>query len=181
MERSSIVSIKIRPDLESCDKIPAKRISVSMLDPLAHLISTIPPMESLPYFESRTDAGISMMRQVKAKLIETPQLGIEGNLDEIATPIAHKMKLPTLVEKMESCVPLTLSMYLTIIVFIGNWCLHLLVMYIIANFLTPQVGQNDTHESEYSVTIQSGNSNQRTLNDEGLRPLAESFVPILLQ
>ena len=66
--------VKIRPDLESCDKIPAKRISASMPDPLAHLISTVPPIESLPYFESRTDIGISMMRQIKAKLIETPQL-----------------------------------------------------------------------------------------------------------
>ena len=58
--------IKIRPDLGSCDKIPAKRISVSLTDPLAHLISELPDLDDLPYCESKTDAGVKLLREVRA-------------------------------------------------------------------------------------------------------------------
>ena len=54
--------IKIRPDLDSCDKIPAKRISVSLPDPLAHLITELPDLSDLPYYESKTDAGVKLLR-----------------------------------------------------------------------------------------------------------------------
>ena len=97
-------NIKIRPDLESCDKIPARRINVTLSDPLEHLLSTIPEINELPYFESKTDAGIRLLEQVKIKLIDSPIVTNMEQLDEISKPIADGMKLlkPTLTEKLES-------------------------------------------------------------------------------
>ena len=137
--------IKIRPDLDSCDKIPAKRISVSLPDPLAHLISELPDLSDLPYYESKTDAGVKLLREVKAKLIDSPHLTKVDQLNEIAKPIAHNMRLlkPSLVDKMEQYVPLRLSLTLTAIVFSGNLVLHALIMYLYHRFaifrrLTPK-------------------------------------------
>ena len=92
--------MKIRPDLDSCDKIPAKRISVSLPDSLAHLISELPDLDDLPYFESTTDAGVKLLREVKAQLIDSPHLTKVDQLNEIAKPIAHNMRLlkPSLVD-----------------------------------------------------------------------------------
>ena len=98
---------KIRPDLDSCYKIPAKRIAVNLPDNLSHLLSELPELWELPYFESKTDAGVKLLRDVRAKLIDSPQLTKMDQLDDIARPIAHNMKLfkPTLVDKMEQYVP----------------------------------------------------------------------------
>ena len=137
--------IKIRPDLDGCDKIPAKRISVSLPDPLAHFISELPDLDDLPYFESKTDAGVKLLREVKAQLIDSPHLTKIDPPNEIAKPIAHNMRLlkPSFVDKMEQYVPLKLSLTLTIVVFFGKLLLHALVMYPVHRFailkrLTPK-------------------------------------------
>ena len=57
-------NIKIRSDLGSCDKIPAKFIDVQLPEPLAYLIADVPKVEELPYFESRTVAGVNLLRKV---------------------------------------------------------------------------------------------------------------------
>ena len=49
--------IKIRPDLNTCDKIKATRIKVSLPDSLQSMLSELPDLEELPYFESKTDRG----------------------------------------------------------------------------------------------------------------------------
>ena len=138
-------NIKIRPDLESCDKIPARRINVTLSDPLEHLLSTIPEINELPYFESKTDAGIRLLEQVKIKLIDSPIVTNMEQLDEISKPIADGMKLlkPTLTEKLESYVPIKLSLILTVIVFIGSTLLQCLCTYLFHRFkavrdITPQ-------------------------------------------
>ena len=137
--------IKIRPDLDSCDKIPAKRIDVKLPAPLHHLLSELPEISDLPYFESKTEAGIKLLREVKAKLIDSPHLTKVDQLNAIAKPIAHNMRLlkPSLVDKMEQYVPLKMSLTLTLTVFIGNLLLHALAIYLYHRFaifrrLTPK-------------------------------------------
>ena len=107
--------IKIRPDLDSCDKIPAKRISVSLPDPLAHLIAELPDLADLPYFESKTDAGVKLLREVKAQLIDSPHLTKVDQLNEIAKPIEHNVRLlkPSLVDKMQQYDSMTLTYDMT--------------------------------------------------------------------
>ena len=137
--------IKIRPDLNTCDKIKATRINVSLQDPLQSMLSELPDLEELPYFESKTDAGIKLLRDVKTKLIDSPQLTKTDQLDAIAKPIAHDMRLlkPTLTSKLETYVPLKLSLMLTVIVFCGNILLHILFTFLYHRFkvirdLTPK-------------------------------------------
>ena len=64
-------------------------------------------------------------------MISTTDTLKQADLDKIAAPSVHKMQLlkPSLVDKLESYVPIKLSLTLTITVFIGN-LLHILVMYL---------------------------------------------------
>ena len=124
--------IKIRPDLSSCQTIPATRIDVKLADPLQHLISLLPEIEKLPYFTSKTDANIELFQQLRVEMISTTDSLKQADLDKIADPLVYKMQLlkPSLVDKLESYVPIKLSLTLTITVFIGNLLLHILVMYL---------------------------------------------------
>ena len=94
---------KIEPVSDSCDKFPAKRIDVTLSDPLAHLLSELPDLSELPYYESKTDAGVKLLGEVKSKLNDSPHLTKVDQLNDIAQPIAHNMRLlkPSLVDKME--------------------------------------------------------------------------------
>ena len=123
-------NIKIRPDLSSCQTIPATRIDVKLAGPLQHLISTLPEIEKLRYFTSKTDANIELFQQLRVEMISTTDTLQQADLDKIAASLVHKMQLlkPSLVDKLESYVPIKFSFTLTIIVFIGN-LLHILVMY----------------------------------------------------
>ena len=167
-------SIKIRPDLDSCDKIPAKRISVSLPDPFAHLISELPDLDDLPYFESKTDAGVKLLREVKAQLIDSPHLTKVDQLNEIAKPIAHNMRLltPSLVDKMEQYVPLKLSLTLTIVVFFGNLLLHALVMYLHNRFaifrrLTPKFMKSGDGRIELKPVLSVSAANRKEFVEQG--------------
>ena len=120
---------------------------------MSHLLSELPDLTELPYYESKTDAGVKLLREVKAKLIDSPHLTKTDQLNDIAKPIAHHMRLlkPTLVDKMEQYVPLKISLTLTLTVFIGNLLLHALAIYLYHRFaifrrLTPKFlkGQDGT-------------------------------------
>ena len=67
--------IKIRADLSSSDRIPAKRVQVKLADPLEFLLSELPPINSLPYFETRT-AGVNLLRKVREKMLLNPVVTI---------------------------------------------------------------------------------------------------------
>ncbi len=67
---------KFRPDLSTCDKIPAKRIQMQLAHPLKSLLTAVPNIEDLPYFESESDAGILLLREVKSKLSSNPTIQI---------------------------------------------------------------------------------------------------------
>ena len=171
---SKYIKIRPDPDLDSCDKIPAKRISVSLPDPLAHLISELPDLDDLPYFESKTDARVKLLREVKAKLIDSPHLTKVDQLNEIAKPIAHNMRLlkPSLVDKMEQYVPLKLSLTLTIFVFIRNLLLHALVMYLYHRFaifrrLTPKFMESGDGRIEVKPVLSVSAPNRKEFVEQG--------------
>ena len=124
-------NIKIRSDLGSCDKIPAKFIDVQLPDPLACLIAEVPKVEELPYFESRTVAGVNLLRKVRAELIRSPKVKTSEALVALAKPFTTDMTLlkPTLKSQLNEYVPIKLSLSLTVIVFILNLALHFLFMW----------------------------------------------------
>ena len=107
----------ISSDLGNFDKIPARRTEVKLSDSLEHLMTEIPETNELPYFESKTDTGIRLLEEMKTKLVDSPIVTNTEQLDEFSKPIAHRMKLlkPSFTEKLESYVPIKLSLTLTVI------------------------------------------------------------------
>ena len=93
------------------------------------MLSDLPDLEELPYFESKADAGINLLLYVKTKMIDSPQLIKTDQLDAIAKPIAHNKRLrkPTLSSKLEIFVLLKLSLMLTVKVCCGK--ISLLVLF----------------------------------------------------
>ena len=139
--------IKIRSDLSSCAKIPAAQIDVKLDNPLQKLISTVPELDQLPYYKSKADANIALFQQMKLELTMMSVDNLQQNdYDKIAkSTLVHKMQLlkPTLIDKLDSYIPIKVSLSLTIFVFIGNLLLHILVMYLYHKFnfirkLTPK-------------------------------------------
>ena len=124
--------IKIRVDLQSCQYLPAKIINVNLPDPLAHLIESAPNINELPIYETSTDANLDLLKKVNTEFIYSNRKLSTESLDEIAKPITTEMKSfkPALIDKLESYVPIKLSLSLSIIVFIGNLALHILFMYL---------------------------------------------------
>ena len=124
-------NIKIRSDLEACDKVPAKIFDVQLPDPLEHLMQAVPDVEDLPYFESRVVAGVDLLRKVRAELIRSPKVKTSQDLIEIAKPFTVDMTLlkPTLKSQLNEYVPIKLSLSLTIIVFFLNLLLHILFIW----------------------------------------------------
>ena len=126
-------NLRIKADLKSCQRTPAKRVEVQLVDPLAHLLAEVPPLDLLPKYDRISDANLDLIRQVKTEFTLAPRpLTTSADLEEIAKPIARKMAnfKPILLNKLESYVPLKLSLTLTATVFIGNVILHFLCSYL---------------------------------------------------
>ena len=128
--------IKIRPDLQHCSQLPAATVEVRLADPLEQLITTLPNLTELPYFDTKTDANLALIKRVRTELIKTAVSFFKNKLQRIAAPIVKDMQLlkPTLVNKLHEYVPIKLSLTLTIVVFFGNLFLHILAMYLYHRF-----------------------------------------------
>ena len=125
-------NIKIRADLQSCQYLPATRIKPKLPDPLAHLIDSVPNIHELPKYDSPTEANLDLLKKVKTEFIYSNRKLSTESLDAIAKPITTEMQTfkPALIDKLESYVPIELSLSLSIIVFIGNLALHILFMFL---------------------------------------------------
>ena len=124
--------IKIRSDLSSCSHIPAIKLQVSLPNPLASLIMEVPPLEDLPLYDSKAEAGVKLLKQVRKELVHSPRIREVNQLVDIARPLASDMKLlkPSLTREFNQYVPFKVSFTLTCIVFVVSTVLHLLFIYI---------------------------------------------------
>ena len=123
---------KIRSDLSSCNRIPAIKLRVSLPNPLASLIMQVLPLEKLPLYDSKAEAGVKLLKQVREELVHSPRIREVNQLVEIARPPPSDMELlkPSLTREFSQYVPLKVSFTLIIIVFVVSTLLHLLFMYI---------------------------------------------------
>ena len=67
-----LILIKIRSDLSTCQQLPA--IKVKLPDPLAQLWSELPEVDDMPYFSTKSEAGIATLKKVRENLLESPKL-----------------------------------------------------------------------------------------------------------
>ena len=129
-------NIIIRSDLTACSHIPAIKLRLSLPDPLESLIMEVPPLDDLPLYTSQAEAGVTLLKVVRKKLISSPRVRQVNQLVEIARPFAQDMKLskPSLTREFNQYVPFKVSFTLTVIVFIVSTVLHLVFMYVYHRF-----------------------------------------------
>ena len=68
-----------------------EQFNVILPDPLEHLMGIVPSLENHPYFESRTVAGVDLMKKIRVKVIHSPKLESSEDLVKIAMPITMEM------------------------------------------------------------------------------------------
>ena len=119
----------IRSDIASSSTIPAIKLRLFLLDPLESLIKQVPPLDDLPLYTSKAEAGVTLLKAVRKKLISSPRVRQVNQLVEIARPFAQDMSLlkPSLTRGSNQYVPFKVSFTLTITVFIVSTVLHLVL------------------------------------------------------
>ena len=119
--------IIIRSDLASCSTI---KLRLSLPDPLESLIMQVPPLDDIPLYTSKAEAGVTLLKAVRKKLISSPRVRQVNQLVEIARPFAQDMKLLKLSMTCEfnQYVPFKVSF------FIVSTVLHLVFMYVYHRF-----------------------------------------------
>ena len=128
--------IIIRSDLASCSTIPAIKLRLSLPDPLESLIMQVAPLDDLPVYKSKAEAGVTLLKALRKKLISSPRARQVNQLVEKARPFAQDMKLlkPFLTREFNQYVPFKVSFTLTVTVFIISTVLHLVFMYVYHRF-----------------------------------------------
>ena len=128
--------IIIRSNVASSSIIPAVKLRILLPDPLESLIMQVPPLDDLPLYTSKAEAGVTLLKAVRKKLISSPRVRQVNQLVEIARPFAEDMKFlkPSLTGKFNQYVPFKVSFTLTVIVFIVSTVLHIVFLYIYHRF-----------------------------------------------
>ena len=120
--------IKIRSDLSTCEQLPAIKIKVKLSDPLKQLWSELPEVDDMPYFSTKSAAGIAMLKEVREHLIDSPKMRNPEKLLEIARPISSKMTQlrPSLSKEFGSHLSDKNSLLMSLISFLGSMVLNML-------------------------------------------------------
>ena len=90
------------------------------------------PLDHLPLYTSKAEAGKILLKAVRKMLIRSPSVRKVKQLAEIARPFAEVMKLlkPSLTREFNQYVPFKVSFTLTVIVCIVSTVLHFAFMYV---------------------------------------------------
>ena len=123
--------ITIRSNLQTCKSIPAIKIHVNLPDPLKHLLREVPPVDEMPYFPTKSAAGVQMLTEIRQKLLTSPKLESTDKLMEVARPITSKMRSlrPTLQDELSSCSTWKTSIGMSIVSFFASMIHHLIFMF----------------------------------------------------
>ena len=124
--------IKIRSDLSTCEEMPAIKVNVKFPDPLLELWSELPEIDDMPYYSTKAEAGIAMLKEVRETLLDSPKMRDPKKLLEIARPIMTKMTQlrPSLSREFDSHLSIRHSLVMRLISFAGSMLLHVIVVWI---------------------------------------------------
>ena len=124
--------IKIRSDLSTCEEMPAIKVNVKFPDPLLELWSELPEIDDMPYYSTKAEAGIVMLKEVRETLLDSPKMRDPKKLLEIARPITAKMTQlrPSLSREFDSHLSIGHSLVMSLISFAGSMLLHVIVVWI---------------------------------------------------
>ena len=124
--------IKIRSDLSTCEEMPAIKVNVKFPDPLLEFWSELPEIDDMPYYSTKAEAGIAMLKEVRETLLDSPKMRDPKKLSEIARPITTKMTQlrPSLSREFDSHLSIRHSLVMSLISFAGSMLLHVIVVWI---------------------------------------------------
>ena len=97
-------------------------------DPLNQLWSELPEVDGMPYFLTKSAAGIAILKEVRENLLDSPKMRDPEKLLEIACPVSPKMTQlrPSLSEEFDSHLYIKNSLLMSLISFLGSLVLHML-------------------------------------------------------
>ena len=90
----------------------------------------------MPYFSTKSAAGIAMLKEVREHLFDSPRLRDPEKLLNIARPISSKMTQmrPSLSKEFGSHLSIKNSLLMNLISFLGSMVLHMLFVCIYHRF-----------------------------------------------
>ena len=76
----------------------------------------VPPLDDLPFYTWKAEAGVTLLKAVRKKLIGSPRVRQVNQLVEITRPFAQDMKLlkPSLTREFNQYVPFKVSFTLNL-------------------------------------------------------------------
>ena len=85
--------IRIRSDLSSLAEIPTVRLEVELPRPMAKLVSLLTTVDELPYYNTKVEAKIKLLKGIKLELQDQPQYGYKKKSQQIVEPVAPKLTM----------------------------------------------------------------------------------------
>ena len=124
--------IKIRSDLSTCEEFPAIKVNGKFPDALEQLWSELPEIDDMPYYSTKAEAGVALLKEVRERLLESPKMRDPKKLLDIARPITSKMTQlrPSLSKEFESHLSIKHSLIMSLISFAGSMLLHIIVVWL---------------------------------------------------
>ena len=83
----------VRSDLASCSTIPTFKFLLSLPHPSESLIMQVHPLDDLPLYTSKAEAGATLLKAVPKKLINNPRVYQVNQLVEMTRPFEQNMKI----------------------------------------------------------------------------------------
>ena len=127
-------NVNIRSDLSSCALLPATTIDVYLPDQLASILGTLPPVNELPYYNTKAEASIALIKSVKPeiKTLERAEINNE-KLHELAIPIVQNMveMKPPFMREINNASAVTTTLIIGVCSFVISLILHIILMIII--------------------------------------------------
>ena len=127
-------NVYIRSDLQTCSQMPSIKIHVDLSAPLANILSTLPPLEKLPSYNTKSSANLDLLRTMKQeiKYLPTTSAQTPEALRALAEPIA--MQMVELKQPIQARLAQTSTMKMIIVLRLGSFIismlLHLLFIYL---------------------------------------------------
>ena len=71
--------------------MPAIKAHVKFPEPLQELWSGLPEIDDMPYYSTKPEAGIVMLKEIRERLLDSPKVRDPKKLLDIARQITTKM------------------------------------------------------------------------------------------
>ena len=126
-------NIKIPSDLATFEQFPATKINVRLPHPISNLLSELPELEDMPYYDSKTDVEIVLSKEVKKKVFKILDVQNQEKRRKIEKPLAPNMRkfIPSLSTRVfDDRLTLKHSLIMNINSFIRSMVLHALLIWV---------------------------------------------------